>query len=226
MPSVLSSKQGSTETPEAPVVVEKPVGDRRSVGAKVGEHVGVFLLYALITVIYTWPLVPQFTSAIIGIGDARHHLWILWHTREALLGHDGMFYTDLLFFPTGISLLTHALGPVLGFIALPFWGLGPEAANNGTVFVAFALTGYAMYLLARSLGFSVVISFFAGLVLLVAPIHVASLYGHMNKVFLALIPLAMLTALKAADMRRSRWWAVLTGVVMLLTLLHSAEQFQ
>ncbi|MBX2997416.1 MAG: hypothetical protein KF893_02810 [Caldilineaceae bacterium] len=218
-------EQDSVDTPEATEVVAKPTDSSRLRVAGVGEHVGVFLLYALLTVFYTWPLVAQFTSAIIGSGDARHHLWILWHTREALLGHDGMFYTNLLFFPTGISLLTHALGPVLGFIALPFWGFGPEAANNGTVFVAFAITGYAMYLLARSLGFSISLSFFAGLVLLVAPIHVAALYGHMNKVFLALIPLTMLTALKAVDMRRNRWWAVLTGVFMLLTLLHSAEQF-
>lgn len=225
MEPMLSSGLESNQLPDVTAVVEKPIGSNRSLARRTSEYLGILLLYALLTVVYTWPLVDQFTSAIIGGGDARHHLWILWHTREALLGHDGMFYTNLLFFPTGISLLTHALGPVLGFIALPFWGLGPEAANNGTVFVAFALTGYAMYLLARSLGFSVVISFFAGLVMLVAPIHVAALYGHMNKVFLALIPLAMLSALKAVDMRNSRWWAVLTGVVMLLALLHSAEQF-
>ena len=33
--------------------------------------------------VFTWPMVLQINSAILGMGDARHHLWILWHTREA-----------------------------------------------------------------------------------------------------------------------------------------------
>ena len=193
--------------------------------AAVLPHIGVILAYLSLTVVFTWPMVLQANSAILGMGDARHHLWILWHTREALLGSDGLFYTHLLYYPTGISLLTHALGPLLGVVALPFWGFGPEFANNATVFIAFFLTGYGMYLLARSLKFSIPIAFFAGLVLLVAPIHLAGLYGHMTKVFIALIPLSLLAALKAVDGHKSRWWSMAVGVILLLALLHSAEQF-
>jgi hypothetical protein len=112
------------------------------------EHGLVLLAYLILSIGLTWPLVPNFTGSLTGMGDNKHHLWMLWHTRQALLGQDSLFHTSLLYYPYGVTLLTNALGPLMGFFVLPFWPLGPEAVYNGAVLIGFWLTGYCMYLLA------------------------------------------------------------------------------
>jgi hypothetical protein len=150
------------------------------------EHAVALLIYALLAVALSWPLPRLLTSQIVGEGgDPIHHLWLIWHTREALLGREPWFAAPLLYYPQGITLLTHGLGPVMGILALPFWPLGTLAAHNGALLVALWLTGYAMYLLGRSLGFGHGVALFGGVALISAPMCVGGLRGHMTKVFLA-----------------------------------------
>ena len=188
------------------------------------RHAAALALYLALAVAYTWPLARHLRTAVTGTGDARHFVWMLWHTRQAVLGHDGLFYTHLLYYPHGTTLLVNALGPLAGILALPLWVLGPEAAYNLTLLLGFALSGYCMYLLARDLGLSHGLSLFAGIVYLSAPIHVAGIMGHLQKAFLGLLPLILLGLHRLLDLRRSRWWAAGTALLLLLTLLHTAEQ--
>lgn len=190
------------------------------------EHGFILLLYALLTAAVSWPTVLNFSTRMVSSGgDARHNLWILWHYKEALLGREPFFSTNLLYYPEGASLLTHGLGPVTSLFALPFWRWGPWAAHNGAVLVSLWLTGYFMYLLARGLGLGRREAFFAGLILLMAPMHLAGLWGHMTKVFLGFIPLAFLSLHFGLDVARSRWWMPATALVLLAALLHSGYVF-
>lgn len=190
------------------------------------EYVLPLLLFAALTVALSWPTVRDFGSKLVSNGgDARHNLWVLWHYKEALLGRTAWFSTDLLYYPQGASLLTHGLGPVMALFALPFWPWGAVAAHNGATLVGFCLTGYFMYLLARGLILKRGVALFAGLMLLTAPMHLAGLWGHMTKVFLGLLPLALLAFHHALQPQRSRWWTVATALVMLATLLHNGYQF-
>ena len=190
------------------------------------EHGLPLLLYALLTGALTWPALREFSSRLISDGgDARNNLWMLWHVKEALLGNHELFRTSLLYYPVGVNLLARGLGPVVGILALPFWPLGPEAAYNGSLLVGFWLTGYFMYLLGRGLGCSRRVAFFAGVVLLSAPVHLAGIRGHMTKTFLGLLPLALLCLQHTLDRRRSRWWALAAAVVLFFTLFHNGYQF-
>jgi hypothetical protein len=184
------------------------------------------LLYTLLSVVLTWPLVSNFRTALTGFGDSRHHLWLLWHAKEAFLGREPFFSTSLLYYPQGTTLLSAGQGPLMGLFALPFWPFGREAAYNGAVLISFALTGYGMYLLARGLGLERGVSLFAGTMLMSAPMHTAAVgAGHLGKVFLGLLPLALLCLHHTLDPDRSRWWAVFTAIALALTLLHSGNQF-
>src|SRR5690606_21047107 len=89
----------------------------------------------------------------------------------------------------------------------------------------FWLTGVFMYLLARNLGFERRVAFFAGLLLLVAPIHLAGLQGHMTKTFLGLLPLSLLCLHNTLDRRRSPAWALGLAAVFFLLLFHNGYQF-
>lgn len=190
------------------------------------NHAIALLWYVLLSIVLSWPLITHFTTHLPGFGaDPYHNLWLLWHTKEALLKGQSPFYAPLLYYPKGASLLTHGLGPVVGIFALPFWPLGPEAAHNGALLMSLTLTGYCMYLLARGLGFSRGLAMFAGTMLLASPVCLVGIYGHMTKVFLGGLPLVLLALIRALDLERSRWWTMLAALSLLGVLLHSGYQF-
>jgi len=192
-----------------------------------GQEHGLALLgYALLAVAVSWPAVRDFTTRILSDGgDAKHQLYILWHTQQWVLGRQPLFYAPLLFYPHGISLLLHSLGPVMGLLALPFWVGGPAAAYNGSAIVGLWLTGYCMYLLARDRGLDRLPAFFAGTMLLVAPIHLVGIEGHMERVFLGLLPLTLLALHRALSPERGAWWCGVTALLLLSTALYSGYLF-
>lgn len=191
------------------------------------QHCLPFLFFAVLTIALTWPTIRFFTAQFVGhpSDDSRHNLWLLWHVKEAMLGHQPFYEAPLLYYPTGISMHLHGIGPLIGLFALPFWPLGAVAAHNGATMLAFALSGYAIYLLARGLGLSQPAAFFTGSLYSVTPMHLGGLFGHVEKIFTALLPLVLLVTHFGLDPKRSRWWAVGTAVVLLLTLLFNGLHF-
>jgi hypothetical protein len=190
------------------------------------EHGPPLLVYAVLAIGLTWPTIRHFTTALTSDGgDARSYLWQLWFVRQAILSGASVFDAPLLYFPHGATLLVQGAGPLMAFLAWPFWGLGPAAAYNGVVLLSTLLTGYGMYLLAREIGFDRLLATFAGVALVAAPFRLAGTLGHLDRLFVALMPLALLCFHRAIDPDRSRWWTVASAVVLLLALLHNAYQF-
>ena len=137
----------------------------------------------------------DFTTKVLSDGemDIPLNIWVLWHAKEALLGHQPLLYANLLYYPVGTSMLTQSPGPLLGLLALPFWGFGAAAAYNATLLLALWLSGVSMYLLARDLGLDRLVALFSAAVLMAAPMVLGGLPVHMDKVFIALLPLANLS---------------------------------
>ena len=190
------------------------------------EHGLPLALYALFSLALSWPTAWNFTGRITSDGiDAKHNIWVLWHTTQALLGRQPLFDAPLLYYPQGISLLVHGVGPLTSLFALPFWPFGIEAAYNGALLVSLALTGYCMYLLARDLGFERPVALFCGLALMVSSMCLAGLASHITKAFLGLLPLVLLAFRRALSRERSPWWALVTALALLLTPLHTGYQF-
>lgn len=190
------------------------------------EHGLPLLLYTLLSLALSWPAARHFTTHILSDGgDARHNLWVYWHFQQWAQGEEPLFQTNLLYYPEGISLLLHGVGPVMAFLALPFWRWGPEAAYNGVILLSLLLTGYAMYLLARALRMGRAVALFAGLTLLTSAMPMAGILGTPEKVLLAPLPLTILALHHTLDSRRSPWWTVVTALCLLLTLATSGYQF-
>src|SRR4051794_22179177 len=98
------------------------------------EHGIPLLLYGVLAIGLSWPTLRHFTTSITSDGgDARTYLWQLWFVRQAVLSGASAFGAPLLYFPHGATLLVHGAGPLMAILALPFWGLGREAAYNGVV---------------------------------------------------------------------------------------------
>ncbi len=185
------------------------------------------LYFALLTLAMTWPAARTFGSHYIGSisDDPRHNVWFIWHVLEALASRQPLYDATLLYYPYGVSLLTHGYGPVMGLLALPFSPWGIVVAHNGAILLGFGLTGYLLYLLARGLGFSQSVSLFAGTLLMAAPMHVVGPQEHMGKSFFGLIPLAFLAIHHTLQPARSSRWALVTAAALLLNLLHNGLHF-
>jgi hypothetical protein len=188
------------------------------------EYLAPLLAALAVTLALTWPLPLYFTRALIGEGDATGSLGTLWYWQQFLLGHEPFYFASRLYYPHGITLVTNSIGPFSAFFAFPFWGLGPAAAYNAAIVMGFALTGFCMYLLAREIGCSRPAAWVGGLLYMVAPLHLIAVYGHVNKVFLGFIPLALLVTNRALKPRSSRWWAAAIGPVLALAFMQAPEQ--
>ncbi|MBK8049972.1 MAG: hypothetical protein IPK16_24430 [Anaerolineales bacterium] len=112
-----------------------------------------------------------------------------------------------------------------GLFALPFWPWGPAAAYNGALIIGFTLTGWCMYLLARTLGCNRWVAGFAGLVYTLTPMHLMAVNSHLTKVFLGAIPLSLLAFRYTLIRRSPAPWALATALALLAALLQSAEQW-
>jgi hypothetical protein len=99
--------------------------------------------------------------------------WATWWTRQALSEGLNLYYTDYLFYPQGASLVFHSFSHVNTALALALEPLiGVIAAQNVTTLLAYALSGFAMYLLVNELFQSRAAAFMAGIVFAFSPYHV------------------------------------------------------
>lgn len=205
-------------------------------------HALVLLLYALLTVIMTWPLARHVTSAIPGDSfDGWQNYWNLWWIKRALVDQlQNPLVTDLLYAPTGVSLYFHTLNPFNGLSTLPIQlSTNLLVAYNAVVLISWVLGGYGMFLLSywllrpkandsRHLAEykmgaawkSYAPPFLAGLIYTFSPFHMAHLLGHMQVMSLQWLPFYLLLLLRALDRRRSNstWLreAVLAGLFLAL----------
>ena len=177
--------------------------------------VSAFIGYALLSILMTWPTAARLTTAIPGDGfDGWQNYWNLWWIKEALLNlQTHFFFTDLLYPPSGVSLLFHTLNYFNGLWTLPLQlNFGLTIAYNAVVFFHFTLAGFGVYLLARytlaQLGFrdarAALAAFAAGVIFTFSPFHLAHLLGHMQVLSLTWPPFYILFVLRILNTWRTK----------------------
>jgi len=199
-------------------------------------HCLVLLGYLLLTVLMTWPLARQLTTAIPGDSfDGWQNYWNLWWMKVALVERQqSPFVTDLLYYPTGVGLYFHTLNPFNGLLTLPIQLSGSLfLAYNAVVFFSWVTGGYGVYLLTLWLlkvtyapprplqPATHYAAFLAGVIFTFAPFHMAHLLGHMQVISLEWIPFYVLYLLKAVShSRHGQPWlrhALMAGLFLTLT---------
>ena len=216
-----------------------------AVQASLGPHLAVLVGYLLLTLVMTWPLAVNLRAAIPGDSfDGWQNYWNLWWLKTALVDQVRFpYFTDLLYYPTGVGLYFHTLNPINGLLTLPVQLAGGLIlAYNAVVLISWTLSGYGVFLLCLWLlaqpatggsdysrpnrwpqvqsGAAHLAAFVAGLIYTFAPFHMAHLLGHMQVMGLQWAPLYILFLLRA--MRHSaagRPWlrdALLAGLFLTL----------
>ena len=123
-------------------------GDSRQIAYLRSFFVPLVLYFAL-AILMTLPLALYLTRAVPGNGvDSWVNMWNLWWLRRALIHGDDPYFTPMLYYPQGASLLLHTLNPIN--FSLPCLSLLPNlaATYNAAILASLTLCGLCTYLLA------------------------------------------------------------------------------
>jgi hypothetical protein len=135
--------------------------------------VAALILYGLLTLALTFPLISDTEGSLAGWNyDVYVNLWADWWTGKALgTGHD-FYHTDYLFYPQGTSLVFFSFSHTNSMLSLLLAPLvGRFAAYNLTILLAYVLSGFGMYMLVCHLTGCRPAAFVAGFVFAFHPYH-------------------------------------------------------
>jgi len=138
----------------------------------------VIFLYLLATLLLTYPVAFRPGEHYSVHNDYLQGLWNFWWFKEALfeLGKNP-YFSDNVFFPTGVSLAFHTLSITNAAMAVPFlFAFGVVTSYNMVYLITFILTGIGTYLLVHDLTGNKYAAFLSGLILAFCPYHFIKSY--------------------------------------------------
>lgn len=151
----------------------------------IGRLALLTLGYAVLAVLFTWPLAAQLGSAVVAPIDPLDSIWRIARAQDQFLRQPLDLFQANTFYPYPRSYLFDELllGSALLTLPLRLVTDNPVAIYNLATLASFALSGLAMYALGRRLGCHPVGAFAAGLIYAFAPlqmVHFGPNSGHLG----------------------------------------------
>ncbi len=165
----------------------------------------------------TWPLITTLGQRIpAGVGgDVWAHQWAHWWVKYALTNGLSPFFSNLIYFPSGVSLATYNIPWVNIALWLPLQAIIGNYAAYSLIFIAvYAFNCFVMFFLVMDWYDSLPAAFIAGLIFGFFP-YVLSRSGQSNWIFISWLPLALLFLNRTVQNGRIRD-AVISGVLIAL----------
>ena len=181
-------------------------------------HAGPLLLFAALSVLWTFPLVMHMGTHVPGApGDNYLFLWNFWWARLVLTSSDlSFFHSPYLFAPFGVDLVNHPHTALQGFLAATVLArVELVAALNLvillSVFANFACAYWLTYDIARHRRAATLGAVIFG----ASPYVSAHLLGHFDLLSAWVLPLFGLCLRRALATEGTRWM-IACGVVLAL----------
>ncbi len=196
-------------------------------------HIGMFALCLVIALAMFYPLTLHLNSNAPGTGaDTYQNLWDIWWVNYAVFNlHTNVFYTRILFWPIGSSLVSSTIAPLMGILSAPLQAVGIVFAYNIMFFLGFALSGLTMFILSDYLTKNRYASVVAGVVYAFSAFHIAQSYAHIHFINIEWVPLFVYFLLKVvhdhSGFKSISTWADIAGMSVsfaLTTLMGNVEQ--
>ncbi|HVU13764.1 MAG TPA: hypothetical protein VHD90_20950 [Phototrophicaceae bacterium] len=196
------------------------------------RHLIVLLTFFLLTVVFTYPLITQFSTNMMGTKlDNYEYAWKLWWVAHAITTGVNPFFVPNIYYPYGYTLAYGEITPFHTFFMLPLTLVfGEIATYNIGIFLASILTGWFTYVLARrwfvrlidkpDLRLLELAAFFSGAAFAFCVYRQQKMLGHLNLVDTEWIVLALLALDLWLEHRRRRD-AVLIALGVSLAALSS-----
>ena len=178
---------------------------------------GPFLSYALLSLVFTYPLVAHLTTHVPGQleGDVPVYIWNLWWMKHSLIEWHSPLFSEHIFAPYGVSLAFHAFVFLKAFMAVPLQAITTAwTSYNLLILFTFTMAGFAMFLLARALTGDALAAWVAGTAYAFSPYMLTRGLGHLNYLSGEWMPLYILCLIKLVESAERRW--ALSGSVFLL----------
>ncbi len=168
--------------------------------SKLSEYFIVFCLYSFIAILFSYPLITRLNTHIPGVGgDAYQFYWGIWWIHHSIFEMgESPYYTDLLFYPYGVSLTFHTLSIFNGMAAAPLVaGGGTTIAFNIVFLLMFPVSGIGMYLLCYHICCDRKAAFVGSLVFVFSPFRLVRSEAHLNIFSIQWLPFFILFLLKS-----------------------------
>ena len=118
----------------------------------------MLLLYGLLAVLLTWPLVIRLTTHVPGVPqwafDESTFVWNIWYFKHALIDNlRSPLQSELIWYPLGIDLVLYTYNFYHVLAALPLaLGINLPFASNISLLASTILSGYGAWLLFKDEG--------------------------------------------------------------------------
>ncbi len=178
------------------------------------EHAIPILIYSLLTLMALYPVLGSLATSFPFFeyspdGDAYLFLWILWNA--GLNFPSTLFYSDMIFYPHGASMIASTPIPLLAALTLPIQNIfGLFAAFNFIIIASFILSGYFAFRLCRHLVKDYWPSILGGAAFALAPYHFAHIL-QLNLASTQWIPLFFLFFFKNQESPSTKNKLLLAG---------------
>lgn len=165
-------------------------------------NISVVILYFLIFVILTFPLVMNFNRAFLGSFEGYRDLpldiWLHWFVSSSIKAGKSFFYTTFTNYPIGFSLIDNVSGFLIpAFTTIPSIFSNLPASYNFTICFFIIFSAFSGYLLARYLIKDRMASFLAGFIFGFNPFVLNEVsYGRLSAAFGGWIALFVLFLFK------------------------------
>ena len=181
----------------------------------------ILLLYFLLSLIMTYPLILNFTTSVPGDNyDTWVFIWNFWWVKKVLTEPNlNLYYTNYQYYPNGSSLAFHTLSLFNSFLSLPMQLISNIVISYNIIFLlSFILSSYGMFLLINYLIKDKKIAFISGIAFAFCPYHFGHALGHLNLLSIEWIPFYVLFFIKIfQENKKSN--SILTGIFLSINSL-------
>jgi hypothetical protein len=200
---------------------------------RIPRHYGFALLsYCLLTLIFTFPLITQMNTHVLGEArlDNYEYVWKMGWVAQAIQRGESPFFAPEIYVPQGYSLAYGEITPIHTFAMLPLTLIfGPITTYNLAALFSTILSGLGVYVLSirwlRRLDVSqdrvvLIAAFFAGAAFAFSAYRMQKLTGHLPLFDTQWLMLALLFLDSWLETRRYRD-AAFTGLFIAFAALSS-----
>ena len=172
------------------------------------ETAWLAVFYTVVFLLYTFPLLTHFADGFPGFdtgnSDANQYIWNIYNFKKAVLEGSNPWFTDLLLYPVGSSLVLHTYTPILGIFGLLF----PDniVAVNSGLLLSFVLSGVGAAWLSLRLVPNKMLAVITGFIFAFSPYKTAHLLEHYHLMLTATIPFFVLSFLNAFEFIPGKFW--------------------
>ena len=198
--------------------------------AALKEHVHFIIVVTLLTLAVTFPTIAyMFKTDVFWLPTGSSHdvyikLWDIWYGKQWMTGQADRFYTDLMFYPDGVSLtyhpffIPHVIVVHILSVILPL-----SNAYSFAHLLIIWTSAFSAYVYFGWLFKDKWIALFGAVVFGLSP-HVLSHPNHPEIAFLAPVPMILYFLQRGLHERRSAF-AVFSGLLLGLTTVTSMYLF-